>query len=41
MKASQCDFVENLELYVISIRVKAFIPLSHKPLDGVMIERPQ
>jgi hypothetical protein len=43
MKVSQCDFVENPDLYleVISTGVKAFILLSHKPIDGILIERPR
>jgi hypothetical protein len=43
MKVSQCDSVENADLYaeVISTRVKAFIPLSHKPVDGVLADRRQ
>jgi hypothetical protein len=43
MKVSQCDFVENTDLYleVISTIVKAFIPLPHKPVDGDLVGRPR
>lgn len=42
MMVSHCDFVKNPDLYlkVISVRFKAFIQLSHKSVDGVLIERP-
>jgi hypothetical protein len=40
MEVSQCDFVKNPDLYLeaISTKVKALIPLSHKPVDGVLVE---
>jgi hypothetical protein len=43
MKVSQCDFVENPDLYVevLSTRLKAFICLSHKPVDGILLGRPE
>lgn len=40
MKAT-VDFVKpRLLLEVVSTRVKAFVPLYHKPVDIILIERP-
>jgi hypothetical protein len=42
VKVYQYDFVENRDLYleVVSTRVKAFIPLPHMPVGGILVERP-